>query len=107
MAAHRYLDGSVSYVRSDQFLGLALVRYGAKLYWERVRSVPGFPESLVTDDRRVVYASEVHRCIPLPTPEEIGGMLGYRDLTALDREHKRIASEHGIVWSSELNPCRA
>lgn len=92
--ANRYLDGSVSYVRSDFSLCLALTGRG----WVRVRTVAGCPESLVTDDRRVVYTSEVRRFVPLPTVEELQGRLGYVNLQAMDRAHEAIAREGGIKW---------
>lgn len=100
----RYLDGSVSYVRSDWFLGLALVRYGASHYWERVRT--SSDNSLVTDDRRILYRSEIISVIPLPTCEELDGMLGVRDLQKLDDAHAAIARKHNIAWSVTNNPCR-
>ncbi len=96
----RYLDGSVSYVRSDWALGLGLVRRGNRQVWERLRTVPGCPESLVTDDRRVVYVREVARFVALPTHEELNGRLGYKDLPALDRAHEAVAREHGIAWEA-------
>ena len=96
--ANRYLDGSVSYVRSDWALGLGLVRYGARLVWERLRTVAGCPGDLATDDRRLVSWSEVRRFVPLPTVEELQGRLGCINRAELDRAHESIAQELGIVW---------
>lgn len=102
MPSNRYLDGSVSHVRSDWALGLGLVRYGARLVWERLRTVAGCPGDLSTDDRRLVRWQEVRRFVPLPTWEELHGRrLGtYTDLPALDRAHEAIARELGIAWEA-------
>lgn len=91
----RYLDGSVSYVRSDWALGFGLVRVGAKLKWRRLRTVG---DSLCSDDGTVYCPSEVQGWVPLPTWREMGGMFGVKDLTALDRRHREIAKENGITW---------
>jgi hypothetical protein len=98
--ANRYLDGSVSYVRSDWALGLGLVRRGARLVWERLRTVPGCPGDLSTDDRRVVRWCEVQRWVPLPVSEEMQGRLGCINLPALDRAHESIARKLGIAWEA-------
>jgi hypothetical protein len=90
-----------TYVSSSRFVGLIYHRRGTRKVWSRATwySYQGSLEGdLLTDDLIVVHPSEVLRRVALPLPEEISGMLGYRDQREIDRAHEAIAHQHGIEW---------